>query len=89
MKNITVIIVGTTHETVEEKTIFKILNDCVTKYKNIHWLCEGESDKRECTSIKDYGTHLLTDALFVNMIRTSPLWLCAEITSWTQCNLRL
>lgn len=68
MKNITVIIVGTTHETVEEKTIFKILNDCVTKYKNIHWLCEGESDKRECTSIKDYGTHLLTDALFVNMM---------------------
>ena len=68
MKNITVIIVGTTHETTEEKTIFKILNNIIKGNKNIHWLCEGESDKRECTSIKDYKVHLLTDALFVNMM---------------------
>lgn len=68
MKNITVIIVGTTHETTEEKTLFKILNNIIKENKNIHWLCEGESDKRECTSIKDYRIHLLTDALFVNMM---------------------
>lgn len=66
MKEITVILCGTIHDTLEETKLFGILN--VINKKNIHWLCEGESNNRNCTSIKDNTVHLLTDSLFVNML---------------------
>jgi hypothetical protein len=69
MKKITVVIFGTIHDTEEETKLFSVLNNImVNRIKNIHWLCEGESYKRSCTSIKDNKVHLLTDALFVNML---------------------
>ena len=69
MKKITVIIFGTIHDTEEETKLFSTLNSIMTnQLKNIHWLCEGESYKRSCTSIKDNNIHLLTDSLFVNML---------------------
>jgi len=70
MKNCTIIIFGTTHETNYETTLFEALNKLIksNKLSNIHWLCEGEPDKRQCTTLKDYTVHLLTDALFVNML---------------------
>ncbi len=69
MKQITIIIFGTAHDTDEETKLFSVLNNImINKIKNIHWLCEGESYKRVCTSIKDNKVHLLTDSLFVNML---------------------
>lgn len=71
MKNpkITIIIFGTIHNTEKETNLFNVLNGIMTNnIKNIHWLCEGESYKRSCTSIKDTTVHLITDSLFVNML---------------------
>lgn len=70
MDKTTIILIGTTHETKNEDTIFKTINDIIhkKKFKNAHWLCEGESLDRQCTSLKDTNIHLLTDALFVNML---------------------
>lgn len=69
-KNTTVILIGTTHETPEEDSIFKKLNmitkkNSVTDSVQVHWLCEGESDMRNCHSLKSYDLHLLTDSLFL------------------------
>ncbi len=69
MKQITIILFGTAHDTYEETKLFGVLNSImVNKIKNIHWLCEGESYNRSCVSIKDNNVHLLTDSLFVNML---------------------
>ena len=69
MENIIFVIIGTTHETTQEKRTFELLNKYVVEYKKyIYWLCEGESYGRKCISIKDNNIHLLTDALFVNMM---------------------
>jgi hypothetical protein len=69
MKNVTVILIGTVHDTIEETKIFGILHELINnKPKNAHWLCEGESYNRNCTSIKDNKIHLITDSLFVNMM---------------------
>lgn len=70
MDEITLIIIGTVHYGDNENYIFEKLNDILTnnKYKNFFWLCEGEKGNRKCISLKDYNIHLLTDALFVNMI---------------------
>lgn len=67
MKQITIILIGTTHDTKNETKIFQIINDNI-KQKNIHWLCEGDTHGRNCESIKDNNIHLITDALFVNML---------------------
>jgi hypothetical protein len=70
MKNIYVYLFGTIHETKQEDILFDKLNNYFKQnhYKNIVWLCEGESDNRYCVSLKDYRVHLLSDALFVNML---------------------
>ena len=72
MKQITVIICGTVHDTMEETKLFGVLNNIMDENannkKNIHWLCEGDSYGRKCTTLKDNRIHLLTDALFVNML---------------------
>ena len=67
MSKISLILIGTIHETESENILFNKLND-IEKYKNILWLCEGESGTRKCISMKDYRIHLLTDTLFVNMM---------------------
>lgn len=63
-----IIIIGTIHETKNETTIFKLLNKYTNQMDNLFWLCEGESDNRQCKSLKDYDIHVITDALFVNML---------------------
>jgi hypothetical protein len=72
MKRITVIICGTVHDTMEETKLFGVLNNIMDENanhkKNIHWLCEGDSYGRKCTTLKNNTIHLLTDALFVNML---------------------
>jgi hypothetical protein len=70
MEHITIIIIGTTHETNEEKQLFDELNNIIKNktFKNTIWLCEGESDDRQCSSLKDHDIHLLTDSLFVRMM---------------------
>lgn len=67
---ITIILIGTIHETDREDKIFDILNEHQKsgKYKDSYWLCEGETYGRQCVSFKDNDLHLLTDALFVNMM---------------------
>ena len=67
---VTIILIGTVHETKREENIFVELNRQVKlkKYKNAYWLCEGEAHDRKCFSLKDNDLHLLTDALFVNMM---------------------
>ena len=67
MSRISLILIGTTHETETENILFDKLND-IEKYKNVLWLCEGESGARKCISMKDYRIHLLSDTLFVNMM---------------------
>jgi hypothetical protein len=67
MNKISLILIGTTHETDAENILFDKLND-IEKYKNVLWLCEGESGARKCISMKDYRIHLLSDTLFVNMM---------------------
>jgi hypothetical protein len=68
--NITIILFGTTHETQRENILFEVLNNIIDKkkLKNSYWLCEGEQYDRKCISIKDNDLHLLTDALFINMM---------------------
>lgn len=70
MSNITIIIIGTTHETDKETKLFDFLNKTMKskKFKNSIWLCEGDSTGRFCVSLKNIELHLLTDALFVNMM---------------------
>lgn len=70
MSDLTVILIGTVHYTDYEIQVFEKLNSIVSdqKYKNFFWLCEGESGNRQCISLKDYNIHLLSDALFVNMM---------------------
>lgn len=67
MKQITIILIGTTHDTDNETKIFQYLHNNI-KQNNIHWLCEGDTFGRNCESMKDNNIHLLTDALFVNML---------------------
>jgi hypothetical protein len=63
-----IIIIGTIHETKNEASMFKLLNKYTDNMDNLYWLCEGESDTRQCKSLKDYEIHVITDALFVNML---------------------
>ena len=67
MNKISLILIGTAHETNTENILFDKLNN-LEKYKNILWLCEGEAGGRKCISLKDYKIHLLTDTLFINMM---------------------
>ena len=67
MRKISLILIGTKHDTENENILFEKLNN-LEKYKNILWLCEGESGTRKCISMKDYKIHLLTDTLFINMM---------------------
>ena len=71
MNDITIVIIGTIHGTDDEIELFDKLNNISKNilYSDFCWLCEGESGDRQCTSLKDYDVHLLTDALFVNMIQ--------------------
>jgi len=66
--SIMILIIGTVHETDNETRLFDILNKKTKDDNNIKWLCEGENDKRRCTSLKNNDIHLVTDALFVNML---------------------
>ena len=59
-----VVIIGTEHGSDFEREIFEYLNSST----HLYWLCEGESDFRRCSSIKNYSVHLFTDSLFVFMI---------------------
>lgn len=74
-KEITVVLIGTVHETPEEKHVFDTLNQFIGKRRTassskipMHWMCEGEADYRHCISLKDYKVHLLTDSLFIVMM---------------------
>lgn len=70
MNNITLIIIGTIHETEKERHVFDYINNVIKNnlFPRCVWLCEGESLDRQCVSLKNNGLHLLTDALFVNMM---------------------
>jgi len=62
-----VVVIGTEHESPNERIVFDFLNRMSTN-KGFHWLCEGESDGRDCQSIKNRELHLVTDGLFLYMV---------------------
>lgn len=62
------IIIGTVHDTQQERKIFEKLDKYTIQNPDYKWFCEGEPDYRNCKTLKDYKTHLVTDCLFVYMI---------------------
>ena len=62
------VLFGTEHDTYQEELLFSALGTTVAGSKKVHWLCEGEAYNRKCDTLKDNKVHLLTDALFVNML---------------------
>lgn len=61
-----IIIIGTSHGSLNEQSIFNYLNNC--NHQQLKWLCEGENDNRLCCSLKEPTVHLITDSLFVYMV---------------------